>query len=143
MAADSPYVRVQLETALDNVWEDEAAYLEWSEWWLRAAARVLRRYGLLFLFGQPGKREPAFLRLMPLACSILPFHDLIIWDRVVGANERRDSFTPCWGMILVLRGGKGPPVFIKDAVREPYDPATIATYFGLSGIKMSRRAGLI
>lgn len=128
MVADPPYFRVQLETAWDNVWADEGAYLEWSERWLRAAARVLRPNGLLFLFGQPGKREQAFLRLMPLACTILPFHDLIIWDRVVGANERRDSFTPCYEMILVLRGGEGPPYFNKDAVREPYDSATIATY---------------
>ncbi|MFQ3670416.1 MAG: DNA methyltransferase, partial [Verrucomicrobiia bacterium] len=119
---------VQLQTAWDNTWTSETAYLDWSTRWLRAAARVLRPDGLLYLFGQPGKREQAFLRLMPLATSILPFHDLLIWDRVVGANERRDSFTPCYEMILVLRGSHALPYFNKDAVREPYDPATIHNY---------------
>jgi DNA modification methylase len=55
------------------------------------------------------------------------FHDLIIWDRAVGYDERRDSFTPQYEMILVLR--KSDDVkFSKDAVRIPYDAATIATY---------------
>ncbi len=128
IVADPPYFRVQLDTPWDNVWPDERAYLDWSVRWLQAAARVLRPDGLLYLFGQPGKREQAFLRLMPLACTVLAFHDLIVWDRVVGANERRDSFTPCYEMILVLRGGEGPPYFDKDAVREPYDSETIAIY---------------
>lgn len=128
IVADPPYFRVQVSTGWDNAWPDETAYLTWSTRWLRAAAQVLRPEGLLYLFGQPGKREQAFLRLMPLACSILPFHDLIIWDRVVGANERRDSFTPCYEMILVLKGSNDPPYFNKDAVREPYDPATAAAY---------------
>lgn len=125
--ADPPYYRVQLETSWDVAWPDEDSYLQWSSEWLQAAARVLHPTGLLYLFGQPGKREQAFLRLMPLASSILTFHDLIIWDRVVGANERRDSFTPCYEMILVLRKQENC-YFNKDAVREPYDEATIATY---------------
>jgi len=45
----------------------------------------------------------------------------------VGYDERRDSFTPQYEMILVLR--KGDEVkFNKGAVRIPYDAATIATY---------------
>ena len=55
------------------------------------------------------------------------FHDLIVWDRAVGYNERRDSFTPAYEMILVLRQ-EGEVYFNKDAVREPYDQATQIRY---------------
>jgi hypothetical protein len=43
--------------------------------------RVLRDDGLLSCFGQPGKREDAFLHLMSEAPRRWQFHDLITWDR--------------------------------------------------------------
>jgi site-specific DNA-methyltransferase (adenine-specific) len=60
-------------------------------------------------------------------CRRYQFHDLLIWDRVVGYNERRDSFTPCYEMALVLRKGERVK-FNKGAVREPYTAETIQTY---------------
>ena len=55
------------------------------------------------------------------------FHDLITWDRVVGYNVRRDSFTPATELILVLRKS-AKPKFHKHVVREPYDAKTVAEY---------------
>jgi len=89
--------------------------------------RILRDDGLLFCFGQLGKREHVFIHLMSTLCKRFQYHDLIIWDRAVGYNERRDSFTPAYEMILVLRKGDHPK-FNKEAVREPYDDKTIASY---------------
>jgi site-specific DNA-methyltransferase (adenine-specific) len=89
--------------------------------------RVLRDDGLCFIFGQLGKREHTFLHLMSRLSLQHPFHDLIIWDRAVGYDERRDSFTPQYEMILVLRKGEKAK-FIKDAIRIPYNEATITRY---------------
>jgi hypothetical protein len=68
--------------------------------------RVLRDDGLCFIFGQLGKREHTFLHLMSRLAHQHQFHDLIIWDRAVGYDERRDSFTPQYEMVLVLRKGE-------------------------------------
>ncbi len=127
-AADPPYFRVQEKEAWDNQWPAAEDYVAWSMEWLRLCRRALRDDGLVFVFGQPGKREHAFLHLMAQACGEMAFHDLVIWDRVVGSDERRDSFTPCYEMILVLRKGPHRPYFDKNAVREPYDPARIRAY---------------
>jgi site-specific DNA-methyltransferase (adenine-specific) len=91
--------------------------------------RVLRDDGLLYCFGQLGKREHTFLHLMSAATRRWQFHDLITWDRAVGYNERRDSFTPATELMLVLRKSDDPK-FNKHAVREPYDAATIKQYMG-------------
>src|SRR2546423_13974072 len=95
--------------------------------WLRETMRLLVPGGLLYCFGQLGKREHVFLHLMSRATLEFSFHDLIIWDRAVGYNERRDSFTPAYEMILVLRKGDAPK-FLKDAVRVPYDGRKIEMY---------------
>ena len=124
--ADPPYFQV-LAHAWDQQWPDAQAYLDWSMTWLGEALRVLREDGLLYCFGQLGKREHIFLHLMSAATQRWQFHDLITWDRVVGYNERRDSFTPATEMILVLRKS-AKPKFNKPAVREPYDAATIKEY---------------
>jgi site-specific DNA-methyltransferase (adenine-specific) len=59
----------------------------------------------------------------------MQFHDLLIWDRAVGYNERYDSFTPCYEMILVLRKSKeARAYFDKDAIRTSYDENTIKQY---------------
>ncbi len=94
---------------------------------MQAAERVLMPGGLLYCFGQVGKREHVMLHLMSQATYEFAFHDLIIWDRTVGYSERRDSFTPAYEMILVLRK-EGKVTFDKSAVREPYDSETIARY---------------
>lgn len=125
--ADPPYYNVLLNEDWDTAWNCEQDYLEWTLEWMRAAMRLLLPGGLLYCFGQLGKREHVMLHLMSQAAHKYSFHDLIIWDRVVGYNDRRDSFTPAYEMILVLRK-EGEVSFNKDAVREPYDQSTIAQY---------------
>lgn len=126
VVADPPYFRV-LKESWDNQWPDEAAYLDWSLAWLRLAMRTLVPGGLCTIFGQIGKREHVWLHLMSRATADFEFHDLIIWDRAVG-YDRRDSFSPAYEQILVLKQIGAPARFDKDAVREPYDMATQAFY---------------
>jgi len=127
--ADPPYFRVLLEEQWDTAWPTEEDYLTWSMEWLLACRRVLRSDGLFYIFGQLGKREHVWLHFCSRAAQVMQFHDMIIWDRAVGYNERSDSFTPQYEMILVLRHpGCEKPYFDKDAVRIPYDEKTIQTY---------------
>ena len=127
--ADPPYFQVLLEHAWDNTWPSPDAYLEWTLQWLRECRRVLRPDGILYIFGQLGKREHVWLHLCSLAAREMQFHDLIVWDRAVGYNERSDSFTPQYEMVLALRQtADTTPYFNKDAVRLAYDEATIQTY---------------
>lgn len=127
VVADPPYYNVLLDEEWDTSWKSEQEYLEWTSEWMRAAMRALLPGGLLYCFGQLGKREHVMLHLMSQAAQKYFFHDLIIWDRAVGYNDRRDSFTPAYEMILVLRK-EGEVYFDKDAVREPYDRSTIEQY---------------
>ena len=125
--ADPPYFNVLEDEAWDTQWKTPENYLAWCEGWVGQCLRVLKEDGLCFIFGQLGKREHTFIHLMSRLCHAHQFHDLIIWDRAVGYNERRDSFTPQYEMILVLR--KGDEVkFKKGAVRIPYDAKTITEY---------------
>ena len=127
--ADPPYFQVLLEQEWDNSWKSPAEYLDWTVAWVRACKRVLRPDGLLYVFGQLGKREHVWLHACSLLASELQFHDMIIWDRAVGYNERSDSFTPQYEMILALRPtAEGKPFFNKDAVRLSYDEETIGVY---------------
>ena len=125
--ADPPYFNVLENEAWDTQWKTAADYLAWCEAWVAESMRVIRDDGLAFIFGQLGKREHAFLHLMSRLSQQHQFHDLIIWDRAVGYDERRDSFTPQYEMVLVLRKGEKVK-FNKDAVRIPYDAKTIETY---------------
>lgn len=127
VVADPPYFRV-LKESWDNQWSDEAAYLDWSMTWLREAMRVLKSGGLCYVFGQVGKREHVWLHLMSAVTREFGFHDLIVWDRVVGYNTRRDSFDPAFERILVLKKEGDVARFDKDAVREAYDEATKLRY---------------
>ncbi|TVR53680.1 MAG: site-specific DNA-methyltransferase [Puniceicoccaceae bacterium] len=127
--ADPPYFQVLLDESWDNTWASADDYLAWTLEWVRACQRLLRSDGLLYIFGQLGKREHVWLHVCSLLAREMQFHDLLIWDRAVGYNERSDSFTPQYEMILALRPeADTPPYFNKDAVRLPYDEATIATY---------------
>ncbi|MGI8638649.1 MAG: DNA-methyltransferase [Pyrinomonadaceae bacterium] len=127
--ADPPYFQVLLGEDWDNQWQTEEDYLNWTEDWIRKAGRTLKDDGLFFIFGQLGKREHLWLHVCSLATRILQFHDMLIWDRAVGYNERYDSFTPCYEMILVLRKSRdAKPYFDKDAVRTSYDDETIKQY---------------
>lgn len=128
VVADPPYFQVLRDQTWDTQWPNMDAYLEWSACWIEAAMRLLAPGGLLYCFGQLGKREHALLHLMSQAARRWQFHDLVIWDRAVGYNERGDSWTPAYEMILVLRRDDGPVYFDKDAVREPYDAATVELY---------------
>lgn len=127
--ADPPYFRVLLEEEWDNDWKTEEDYIDWTLSWSRECGRVLRDDGLLFVFGQLGKREHVWLHVCSLLAREMQFHDMLIWDRAVGYNERSDSFTPQYEMILVLRKKNCErPYFNKDAVRVPYDEKTIQMY---------------
>lgn len=128
--ADPPYYRV-LDEAWDNEWRTADDYLQWTLRWARECKRILRDDGLLYIFGQLGKREHIWLHTCSLLAKEMQFHDMLIWDRAVGYNERRDSFTPQYEMILVLRqSADAKPYFDKDAVRIPYDEKKIAAYLG-------------
>jgi len=127
--ADPPYFQVLLGEDWDNQWQTEEDYLNWTEDWIEKAGRTLRNDGLFFIFGQLGKREHLWLHVCSMATRILQFHDMLIWDRAVGYNERYDSFTPCYEMILVLRKNKdAKPYFDKNVVRTSYDEETIKQY---------------
>jgi site-specific DNA-methyltransferase (adenine-specific) len=127
--ADPPYFQVLLGEEWDNSWNSADEYLNWTLDWVRQCRRVLRPDGLLYIFGQLGKREHVWLHVCSLLAKEMQFHDMIIWDRAVGYNERHDSFTPQYEMILVLRyAANSKPYFEKDAVRLPYDEETIQSY---------------
>jgi len=126
VVADPPYYNV-LKQSWDTAWKSEDEYLAWTARWMQAAMRVTLPGGLLFCFGQTGKREHVMLHLMSQSAHAWNFHDLVVWDRAIGYNDRRDSFTPAYEMILVLRKD-GAARFNKDAVREPYTSAQIAQY---------------
>lgn len=127
--ADPPYFQVLLEQKWDTKWDSREDYLEWTLRWVRECKRILRADGLLYIFGQLGKREHIWLHVSSMLVREMAFHDMIIWDRVIGYNERSDSFTPQYEMILALRQtADATPYFDKDAVRLPYDEATIQNY---------------
>jgi DNA modification methylase len=127
--ADPPYFQVLLDEIWDNQWQSEEDYLAWTENWIRKAGELLKDDGLFFIFGQLGKREHSWLHLCSTASRIFRFHDMLIWDRAVGYNERYDSFTPCYEMVLVLRKQKdSKPYFDKDAVRISYNDETVKQY---------------
>ena len=73
---------------------DPEAYLEWTARWLEAAmATAGAGRPALLLWPSSASANHVMLHLMSRAACSWQFHDLIIWDRVVGYNERRDSFT--------------------------------------------------
>ncbi len=126
--ADPPYGNVLTDQAWDTDGDAEA-FLEWNCAWARAALAKLKPDGLMCVFGQLGKREHRWIHLASRLCQIGSFHDQLIWDRVVGYNERGDSFTPAYEIGLMLKKTTDAlPYFDKDAVRIPYDDATIARY---------------
>lgn len=131
-----------LDQAWDQQWRKPVEYIEWSLTWLAGAMRVLREDGLLYCFGQLGKREHGFLHLMSEATRRWQFHDLITWDRVVGYNERRDSFTPATELILVLRKSLKPK-FDKSAVREVYGSGTVEAICATRATKIRQRDNVI
>ena len=125
--ADPPYFNVLEDEDWDTQWKTSDDYIAWCDEWVAQCLRILKLDGLAFIFGQLGKREHTFLHLMSTLARQHQFHDLLIWDRAVGYDERRDSFTPQYEMVLVLR--KSDKVkFNKDAVRIPYDAKTIELY---------------
>ncbi len=126
--ADPPYFQV-LDAEWDNTWLSQDDYLDFTRRWVGECQRVLRPDGLLYVFGQLGKREHIWLHACSQLARQMQFHDMLIWDRAVGYNERGDSFTPQYEMILVLRASPtAKPYFNKDAVRAPYSPEKIQTY---------------
>lgn len=127
--ADPPYFQVLQDEDWDNIWSSPDDYLEWTLRWARECGRILRPDGLFYIFGQLGKREHVWLHVCSLLAREMQFHDMVIWDRAVGYNERHDSFTPQYEMILVLRKSpESKPYFDKDAVRIPYEKEKIQAY---------------
>ena len=125
--ADPPYFQVLPDEEWDMQWPDEQAYLDWTAKWVDAAMNLLAPGGLLYCFGQLGKREHVMLHLMSQSALRWQFHDLIIWIAPWVTTAGHNSFTPAYEMILVLRQ-EGLVKFDKDAVREPYDETTAALY---------------
>lgn len=129
IVADPPYFQVLQKEKWDNAWRSADDYLDWTMQWAKECKRILRTDGLLYIFGQLGKREHVWLHSCSLLTRELQFHDMIIWDRAVGYNERYDSFTPKYEMILVLRkSADSKPYFNKDAVRIPHEENKIQSY---------------
>lgn len=129
IVADPPYFQVLLEEHWDNTWQSSSEYLNWTLEWVRLCRKVLKHDGLMYIFGQLGKREHVWLHVCSMLAKEMQFHDMIIWDRAVGYNERYDSFTPQYEMILVLRqAANTKPYFDKDAVRLPYNEDKIQSY---------------
>lgn len=126
--ADPPYFNVLLKENWDTAWASHRDYLDWTCSWVNECKRLLRPDGLFYIFGQPGKREHLWLHVCSMLCNQMQFHDMIIWDRAVGYNERYDSFTPQYEMILALRHFDSEAFFDKDAVRIPYTEETIHRY---------------
>lgn len=127
--ADPPYFQVLLNEKWDNTWQSGDDYMEWTLEWVRICKRILRNDGLFFVFGQLGKREHIWLHICSALAKEMQFHDMIVWDRAVGYNERYDSFTPQYEMILVLRKeANSKPFFDKDAVRITYPEEKIQSY---------------
>jgi DNA modification methylase len=127
--ADPPYFKVLVNQEWDNRWKSELDYINWTIEWVKACKRVLAPRGLMYIFGQLGKREHVWLHVCSEITKILQFHDMIIWDRVVGYNDRSDSFTPQYENILCVRHkDDGDVYFNKDAVRIPYENETIEKY---------------
>lgn len=127
--ADPPYFQVLPGEEWDNAWHSAEEYLDWTVRWARECRRVLRPDGLLYVFGQLGRREHVWLHVCSRLAQEMQFHDMIIWDRAVGYNERHDSFTPQYEMVLALRQeANSKTYFDKDAVRIPYDEPTIRNY---------------
>jgi len=104
--ADPPYFNV-LPEDWDQQWKSADDYLKWTSQWVSLCMRALKDDGLMFCFGQLGKREHVFIHAMSELCRDFQFHDLIIWDRAVG-YDRRDSFSPAYEMILSLCKNGGP-----------------------------------
>lgn len=125
--ADPPYYQV-LDNDWDQQWQNPDEYLNWTLNWVTQCKRILRPDGLLYIFGQLGKREHVWLHTCSLLTQHMQFHDMLIWDRAVGYNERRDSFTAQYEMILSLRKSETTPYFDKDAVRLPYPEQQIQMY---------------
>lgn len=129
IVADPPYFQVLQKEKWDNAWRSADDYLDWTMQWAKECKRILRTDGLLYIFGQLGKREHVWLHSCSLLAREMQFHDMIIWDRAVGYNERYDSFTPQYEMILVLRkSADSKPYFNKDAIRIPYEENKIQSY---------------
>lgn len=127
--ADPPYYNVLTEEAWDTQWQTPEDYLVWTERWVAEALKKLKPDGLCYIFGQLGKREHLWIHAWSRLCQVGAFHDMIVWDRAVGYNERRDSFTPQYENILVLKKSAAAiPYFDKDAVRLGYDEATKTKY---------------
>ena len=123
--ADPPYYRV-FNASWDNQWASQDDYLDWTLAWVDAAMRVLRNDGLLFLFGQRGKREHVFIHVASALYRQFQYHDTVIWDRVVGYNTRRDSFDPAFEEIRPQeeRLSQIP----QGAAPYPYPPDMIERY---------------
>lgn len=127
--ADPPYFQTLTTVDWDNAWADSDAWLAWSLEWIKECKRVLKPEGLLFIFGQLGKREHVWLHLCSEVAKVMQFHDMVIWDRVIGYDDRGDSFTPQYEMALMLRKENDSKVYFdKDSVRITYDEKTIQTY---------------
>lgn len=115
VVADPPY---SIGKARWDRFPSRAAYLDWSERWVRQAHRLLCDDGTLYVCGYPEPLAEIAARVAPLFAS---------WRSLVWYYRNKASMRDDWGRshesVLHLRKGR-TMVFNVDAVRQPYNEHT-------------------
>lgn len=126
IVCDPPY---NIQLAAWDVYKD---YIGWVSRWLREAERVLADAGNLVVFGglqyqaEAGSGDLLTLMHHMRAHSVMRLVNLIVWNYPNGISAHR-FFASRHEEIAWF--AKTPKYFFDlDAVREPYDEATKATY---------------
>lgn len=113
-------------------WDDRSDYLEWAARWLAELERVLAPSGNLALFGglqyqsEAGSGDLLGLLGHLRRHSRLALVNLIVWNYPNGMSAQRFFASRHEEIAWLAR--PGAYYFDLDAVREPYDAATLADY---------------
>ena len=113
-------------------WDEHAEYLSWASQWLREAERVLSPTGNIVLFGglqyqgEAGSGDLLTLLHYMRSGSSMPLVNLIVWNYPNGMSAHR--FFASRHEEIAWFGRTKKYYFDLDAVREPYDEITKATY---------------
>jgi site-specific DNA-methyltransferase (adenine-specific) len=126
VVCDPPY-NIQLAH-----WDSHGDYLAWAERWLREAERVLTDTGNLVIFGglqyqgEAGSGDLLTLIHHMRANSSMRLVNLIVWNYPNGMSAHR--FFANRHEEIAWFGKTSKYYFDLDAVREPFDAETKATY---------------
>lgn len=113
-------------------WDDHADYIAWAKQWLAEAERVLAPTGSIALFGglqyqgEAGSGDLVSLISYLRAHSDMLLANLIIWNYPNGMSAHRFFANRHEEIAWFAKTSKY--YFDLDAVREPFDDATKATY---------------